>query len=351
MKLAFIGAGRVVNWQLEELQNSCNTSILGAYDSDPKVNNRLREHGCNLYSSLDTLLEDSPDIIAISTPSQSHSKIFKELVERVDSSTIITIEKPTFLAHNQFEKAICISAEKKIRVLPIFQNRYNKAIQHAKQLISLGQLGDILHGRITLSWCRPQRYYDQADWRGKWASDGGALTNQGIHYLDLTRYLFGEMESVIFNMDRVSVDIQCENIACGILRTINGRLISVDISTVSRPNDHKSAITIYGEKGYISIGGLAANNVDESSLNIPDDASEEVSNGYGYGHRRFYEAVSEAVLRNDFSNILSSLEDSKKTHELLHAAYTSALLDGARVSCKGPFIDALGSYKHKITFK
>ena len=45
------------------------------------------------------------------------------------------------------------------------------------------------YASLSLDWCRPQRYYDQASWRGTWLSDGGVSTNQGIHYFDITRHL------------------------------------------------------------------------------------------------------------------------------------------------------------------
>ena len=38
---------------------------------------------------------------------------------------------------------------------------------------------------VRLRWCRPQKYYDLSKWRGTYSHDGGALTNQGIHHLDL----------------------------------------------------------------------------------------------------------------------------------------------------------------------
>ena len=120
MKLAFIGAGRVVTWQLKELQNHSKINISGAYDIDPSVQDSLGEYGCYLYPSLEALLENSPDIIAISTPSKSHFDVLKYLADKVKSGTIITIEKPTFLCQNQFEEAISLSKKNNLRIFPIF---------------------------------------------------------------------------------------------------------------------------------------------------------------------------------------------------------------------------------------
>ena len=45
---------------------------------------------------------------------------------------------------------------------------------------------------------RTQGYYDSAPWRGTWSAEGGgALLNQGIHFLDLFQWLAG-MPKVVF---------------------------------------------------------------------------------------------------------------------------------------------------------
>ena len=49
---------------------------------------------------------------------------------------------------------------------------------------------------VRVRWCRPQRYYDLAPWRGTFTLDGGCLTNQGIHHIDLMRYFVGEVDKV-----------------------------------------------------------------------------------------------------------------------------------------------------------
>ena len=38
-----------------------------------------------------------------------------------------------------------------------------------------------------------------------WASDGGSLTNQGIHFIDLARYLCGDIKDVSFRIKRKTV--------------------------------------------------------------------------------------------------------------------------------------------------
>src|SRR5207244_4064758 len=81
-------------------------------------------------------------------------------------------------------------------LFPVYQNRYNRAVQVVRQALQDGRFGKPVLGTVRVRWCRMQRYYDRDPWRGTWSLDGGALTNQGIHYLDLLLYLLGDVEWV-----------------------------------------------------------------------------------------------------------------------------------------------------------
>ena len=43
-------------------------------------------------------------------------------------------------------------------------------------------------------WHRDKKYYSN-NWRGKYSSDGGVLTNQAIHLLDTLIFNFGKIKS------------------------------------------------------------------------------------------------------------------------------------------------------------
>ena len=352
MKIAFLGAGRVVSWQLERFSLYSNLEVIGFYDIDKKRSSELISKGYRHFRSINELVTSEADIIAISTPSNLHYSCIKELLKEKIKDKIITIEKPTFLKQDEYFFIDELIKKESLIVLPIFQNRYNNAVQAAKKLINKENLGTILNGRIILSWCRPQRYYDQADWRGKWYSDGGALTNQGIHFIDVARYLFGEVENVSFRMDRAEIDIECENVAIGSMKLKSGRLISVDITTTARPTDHLSEISIYGSNGFITIGGIALNQIEKNSLNLPLNCDENIPNGYGFGHEKFYLDLCKMHLNNDYSNVLSNMRDAEMTSAILNAAYTSASDGGKIISTNGPFKEILG-YKinEPIIFK
>ena len=352
MKISFFGAGRVVSWQLERFKQYEELEVLGFYDVDGQRSNDLISKGYKSFSSLSDLVKSESDIIVISTPSNLHYSSLLELIKENIQDKVITIEKPTFLKQEEYFLVEKLIKNNSLTILPVFQNRYNRAVQLVKSHIEKGDLGDLMNGRIILSWCRPQRYFDQADWRGKWHSDGGALTNQGIHFIDVARYLFGEVENVSFRMDRANINIECENVAVGSMRLRSGRLVSVDISTTSRPIDDLSEISIYGTNGFISIGGLAMNKIKNNSFNIKNNFDEDIPNGYGYGHEKFYLHLSNIIHKSDFSSILSDMTEARKTSAILNAAYSSSANGGKIVSTNGYFEEILGyTPESKIVFK
>lgn len=351
MKIGFIGGGRVVSWQLERLEKVNGLEFCGIYDIDPKVIDNYKKSGLKVFNNLTELISSKLDVIAICTPSDSHMKVFSQVAKLCDHDQIITIEKPTFLQLNDFKIANEIIKNKNLNVFPVFQNRYNNAVSYARDLIKNKKIGNLLHAKINLSWCRPQRYYDQAEWRGMWASDGGSLTNQGIHFIDLARYLCGEVNDVSFRMDRSEISIECENVAVGSLRTQEGKLISVDINTISRPDDHNAEVTLYGSKGLISLGGIAANKILESTNEFAQNINEDFPNAYGYGHEKFFLEIEKFLKTGDKSGILSSMKDAELTLNILHAAYTSASKSAEITSTIGPFNEILGYNPKPIAFK
>ena len=57
-------------------------------------------------------------------------------------------------------------------------------IQALKKLLMNDALGKIHLCTARVRWSRDKDYYSAAPWRGTWLNDGGALINQGIHFID-----------------------------------------------------------------------------------------------------------------------------------------------------------------------
>ena len=271
--IVFIGGGKISRWVADQI----DLDVLGFYDT---------EKTRSTFDSLNEAIDANADLYAIATPSSDHIHTFSDLCSRLEKK-IITIEKPTFLKMKDFDVAEDIVKRSSNKVYPVFQHRYT---------LPKLSVGKVYHAQARVNWCRPQRYYDQAGWRGTWEHDGGVLTNQGVHAIDIIRYMLGDIKHVNFEMSTAGVDIETEDVACGILRTIDDVIVSVCMTTTCRPHNHVTDLTVFGEDGF-------------QVITLPDD--------YGSGHKFFYEN-----LPNDA--IIQDMSDAKKTMQVLHDAYESA---------------------------
>ena len=92
------------------------------------------------------------------------------------------------------KKLISISKRKKLKCWTSLQNRYNLATSKLKSELNSKSIGKISLVDCTMLWHRDKKYYSN-NWRGKYSSDGGVLTNQAIHLLDTLIYNFGNVLS------------------------------------------------------------------------------------------------------------------------------------------------------------
>ena len=70
-----------------------------------------------------------------------------------------------------------------------------------------------------------------------WAYDGGVLTNQASHHVDLLEWMMGDVESVFAKSKQALADIEAEDTAVVILKFRNGALGVIEATTAIRPKD------------------------------------------------------------------------------------------------------------------
>lgn len=267
------------------------------------------------------------DIVSVITPSGMHFEHTGEMIEAYGKHVIV--EKPTFMRPEQAEQIFKLADEKDVKIFPVFQNRYNKAVKRVRQALSEGELGDIRIVSVRVRWCRPQRYYDMAPWRGTFSHDGGALTNQCIHHVDLLRHLGGEVGRVNATMRTLGADIEVEDTVVATLGYDTDAVGVLEGTTAARPDDFEASISIVGSKGLTRIGGVAVN---ELQVFTPDPAACAANSEdfigikghgavYGFGHSEMY-----ADIVGHFSGQSPypvSYADCIATLRLLHAFYRS----------------------------
>jgi len=324
IKVGLVGLGRIAGHHTRAIKKNKDFSIVSACDLNKKLRQEYnKKFGINVYSHYDEMLskEKNLDLVVIMTPSGMHFEHAKNILIKYKINLVI--EKPTSLRTSNLIKLYNIAKKRNKKIFPVFQNRNNKCVIKLKDLIEKNKLGKIKMVNLILRWCRPQRYYDLSVWRGTFSHDGGALTNQGIHYIDLLRFLAGDIKSVYCTMKTLGANIQVEDSVVGNLELENGGIGSLEVTTAARPKDYEATISLIGSKGVSKIGGLAANIMEEYSPDpkICSQFSEKIPDAYGFGHYKLYRDIKNDLFKKKKFPVQP--KDCIKTIRLLNSFYIS----------------------------
>jgi predicted dehydrogenase len=328
-KVALIGCGRILNKHLDALdENSNSWTLTGVCDlvSD-KAQAAAERTGTPFFTDLDTMLNAVEcDLVGVLTDSGSHAEVAVRVMR--DHGKPVLVEKPMALSIADCDRMMAAADAAGVRLFVVKQNRFNPGIQAVRKAKDAGRFGKMVMGTVRLRWRRDEGYYSQADWRGTWAEDGGCLTNQTIHYIDLMTWIMGDIESVYAQTATRLVDIEAEDTAAVVLRFSNGALGVIEATTATRPDNLEGSVSFLGEGGSVVLGGFATNKVD--TWNFTDnpnesaeaDASYPIDNVYGYGHVMLYQDVFEAMTSGRRALIEGA--EGLRAVELLHAIYESS---------------------------
>ena len=324
-KVAVIGCGRIAGHNCRAVVGTEGLELVAVCDLEIEKANVYRdEFGVSAFSNYHTMLTEITDIdiVAIITPSGMHFEHSLDVLKKYNKHIIV--EKPTFMKPSQLNEAYSVANSLGLKIFPIFQNRHNRAVQRVKKALMQDELGDIRVIGVRVRWCRPQRYYDMAAWRGTLSHDGGALTNQGIHHVDLLRYLGGEVSQVNATMRTLGANIEVEDTVVSSFTYENEAVGSLEVTTAARPDDFEASISIVGSKGLAQIGGIAVN---ELQIFTPEpgacaEYSEDFSDCvYGNGHKFLYKDIYHSMTSGTSYSV--SQKDCLQSIRLLHAFYRS----------------------------
>jgi predicted dehydrogenase len=324
IRFAIIGCGRVAGNHLRAITELPGAKLVAVCDLlEAPARNYSQQFGVPWYQDYHEMLRmEQVDVVSVITPSGMHSTHALDVIKTYGKHLVI--EKPVALKLADLEEMKQVARAAGVKLFPVYQNRYNKAVHAVKDALDHGALGKVAMTSMRLLWCRPQRYYNLSPWRGTWAMDGGSYTNQGIHYIDLLLYLNGDIESVYSKTATQLVSVEVEDTGVAVLHFANGALGTIEATTTHRPDDKEASITILGEKGNCTLAGLAANKLVSWT---PDPAlcaqvSEDIPNAYGFGHKPFIADVIADLQGVKLHPV--SIEEGTRAIRLLNALYRSA---------------------------
>lgn len=336
VRFAIIGCGRISYRHIEAIQANNGAELVALCDLNLERANEMNGTAhVKVYEDYHEMFAgEDIDVACIMTPSGMHAEHAIDIITRYRKH--IVLEKPMCLRVADGLKLIDTAKSNDVRLFVVHQNRFNKAIQKIKTAIDNNLPGRIAMATVRIRWSRGQSYYDRDPWRGTWALDGGALTNQAIHHIDLLRWLTGNVKSLSAVARTQFVNVVVEDTACAWLKFESGALGAIEATTATRPlnKDLEASISILGENGTVIVEGAAVNKLtlwtfDDTNM---EEFSEDPPNVYGFGHNHIIDNVVD-VLKNGGEPLVSG-EDAIQSIKLLSALYRSIEEDGREVALR-----------------
>lgn len=308
MRYALIGCGRIATNHVKAVLNNQLEFIAVCDIVEENIESLLAKHdlqndvSIKRYTDYKKMIaENELNLISIATESGLHAEIALYCIEH---GVHVIIEKPMAMSMKDADEIIRLSEEKHIKVAACHQNRFNIAVQEMRRALETGRFGKLSHGSVHVRWNRNEGYYAQASWRGKWASDGGALMNQCIHGIDLLRWMLGDEVEEVYGQTRQQFHnyLEAEDVGMAVIKFRNGAIGTIEGTTNVYPQNLEETLYVFGEKGTVKLGGKSTNNIDiwdfadENEEDKRNKGLEEAtSNVYGNGHTSLFADMIEAI--------------------------------------------------------
>ena len=329
IKLAFLGCGRVAEHYKKlilskKIKDVCVIACCDLVKS--KAIKMSKEFDCKYYTVSSKMYEEnSIDLVLILTESGNH---YVNSLEALRFNKNILIEKPVSLIPKHAYDINKLANKKKLIVENVFQNRYNPALVKLHEAFKKNKFGKIINCSMKLKWHRSQDYYNDG-WHGKWSMDGGVINQQAIHHLDALNWVCGPIEKIIALKKNIINKLEAEDTLSALIEFKKGYLGTIEVTTAAK-EDFEASISVVGNKGMATIGGIALNKIELWKFNnnflnekkIIKKYSQSVPNGYGLSHITLVNKIISNI-KNKRKKINIPISEAVKSVELVHSIYSS----------------------------
>jgi predicted dehydrogenase len=241
IKAGIIGYGKIGKKRTDILKSSKDWELISIADSN----------GSQKYIDYrDMISKEDLDCVFIAVP---HTLTTDIVVDCLNKGLHVFTEKPPGISLEdviKMKKALNNNPECKLRFG--FNHRYYSHIQKAKEIIDSGYLGNLLWMRGIYGKSRLENWRQNKSLGGK-----GILLSQGIHMLDLFRYLsnkeFYDIKSLVSTYHK-DWDKDIEDNVFAIMKSDDGITASIHSSAILWKNTFQ--LNIGFDKGYIHIDNV-----------------------------------------------------------------------------------------------
>ena len=275
MKVGIAGYGVVGKTRHRSIESNTSYQITAISESNEEAR-KFIPADIKIYNDYKSLIASADiDVIFISLPNQFASEAACLSLQR---GLHVFCEKPPARTHAELLEVEKQSLKfPKLKLMYGFNHRFHLSVEEAKLLIDSNSLGRLINMKGVYGKSQ-MISFNQTDWRtNREASGGGILLDQGIHMLDLMRYLSGENFTEVFSIiDNAFWNFDVEDNAYVLMKSPKGLVAQLHSSATQWRHVFNLEITL--ERGSLILGGLLTGSKsygDETLTVITSDPSKD----------------------------------------------------------------------------
>jgi predicted dehydrogenase len=196
------------------------------------------------------LQRDDVHIVIVSATNNSLAKITEQAVR---AGKHVLVEKPAARKTQELEAVLAACKDSNSLVRVGFNHRYHPALMKAHELLEAQALGELMFVRARYG--HGGRIGYDKEWRANpELSGGGELIDQGVHLIDLSRWILGDFTRIHGIARTFYWDMSVDDNAFALLETADGKVAFLHCSCTEWKN--LFSLEIYGRTGKLHIEGL-----------------------------------------------------------------------------------------------
>jgi predicted dehydrogenase len=282
IRFAIVGYGHIGRRHATHILQEFGAALVAVCDTDADA---AGPEGIPCYHDISAMLDETnADVLCVCTPNHLHES---HTILGLSKGLHTVVEKPMALSTAECDRMIAAAEANGKIIFVVKQNRYNPPVQAIKELMAKGNLGRIYMIQVNCFWNRGDAYYAQSPWRGKKSMDGGCLFTQFSHFVDILYYLNGPVADVKGWLENFTHrhNTEFEDTGAFSMKAANSAIVNFNFTTCSYERNMEGAITIFGEKGTVKIGGQYLNTIEYQHLStgqLPEINITAKANDYGF---------------------------------------------------------------------
>jgi predicted dehydrogenase len=326
MRVGIAGYGVVGKTRHDTILDNTNFKVISI--SEKRLQGREKiSKDIQVFEDYKSLIADSDiDAIFISLPNQYAADA---TILSLKKGLHVFCEKPPARTLAELERVKEVHEQHpELKLMYGFNHRFHLSVEKAKSIIQSSVLGKVINLKGTYGKSQIISF-NQTDWRTKREeAGGGILLDQGIHMLDLIRYLSGENFIKIFAfVDNAFWNFNVEDNAYVLMKSPTGVVAQLHSSATQWRHVFNLEITL--ERGSLILAGLLTSSKsygDETLTQISSDPDKgvpkeiitEFDTDVSWQNEIMY---FENCLTNDLLIQRGSIEDAIQTMSLIEAIY------------------------------